>query len=48
LEGLNVRLASSEGETARLSGQISIVSWYLKDAIFARLAQAVRPHLTKE
>jgi hypothetical protein len=26
LEGLNVRLAFSEGETARLSGQMSIVT----------------------
>jgi hypothetical protein len=36
LEGLNVRPAFSDGETARLSGQMSIAAMYETNAGFAR------------
>jgi hypothetical protein len=38
LEGLNVRPALREGETARLSGQMSIGGEYEESVAFARLA----------
>jgi hypothetical protein len=40
-EGLNVRLAISEGDTATLSGQMSITL----NKRFGQLLQAERPHL---
>jgi hypothetical protein len=42
-EGLNVRLAISEGDTATLSGQMSITL----NKRFGQLLQAERPHLLK-
>jgi hypothetical protein len=41
LEGLNVRLIFSEGETARLSGQMSMAADYKISMDFARPAATV-------
>jgi hypothetical protein len=43
LEGLNVRLIFNEGETARLSGQMSIAAAYKINVDFARLVTSRAP-----